>query len=459
MAGPPHTHDPPPLPRRVLFIERLSGAVVHRLARGRFYYGWYIVAAVFLVGTATVGFNGPFFSIFLKPMSQEFGWTRTMTTGAVTIGTLMAAASGYVLGWVLDRYGPRWMVVAGCAILAAAYLGLSQVHSLLVFYMVYAVGRSAMQSALGRSMMNALVSKWFVQRRANAIAFATLGSSIGGVILAPVAQGIIVGYDWRYAWAFFGLVSFVLVPVPWLLLRRMPEDLGLRPDGDQRQEYPGSLPEKTDAKERAERTLRRPGIVVAETDLNLREALMTTSFWLLCLIVVSSTIAITGVTFHMVPHLTDVGIPGPVAAAAVSLFTLAQIPSVFLWGFVADRLGAKQGLVAVLLTLALGAFLLSRAESAASAYLAAGVFGAGIGGYLLAGDLTWASFFGRRNLGRIRGVSMTFQLAGNASGSLIAAVLFDWTGDYSYAFNAIIVALLASSGVLLLARRPKARTG
>ncbi len=438
----------PPVARQSFFLNRIVDSLVARLSRGRIYYGWYIVAVVFAIEILTVGFQGPFFSMFLKPMSQEFGWTRTMTTGAVTIGTITAGVISFGVGWVLDRYGPRWMLAAGCLVLSAAYLGLSLVNTLLAFYLTYAVGRSVFQSALGHNMLNALTVKWFVRRRAIAIAFCTLGGVLGGTVMAPVTQGIIDGHGWRQAWVFFGILALSVAILPWLFLRRLPEDLGLLPDGDDRAK--GRHP-STDAL--LPQSRRRP----KEFNLTLGQAVRTASFWVLCLMMAVTFMAITGVTFNMSPHFTDAGVSVAAAAAAISIFILFQAPAVFLWGFVADHLGAKQALLGALLNMAVGTWLIARAHSSAGAYLGSVVFGAGFGGTMLAMDVVWADFFGRRHLGNIRGASMAFQMVGNASGSIIAAALYDWKGNYDIAFKVIIGALLLSCLVLTLARKPTAK--
>ena len=438
---------------------------MERLARGRVYYGWYIVAVVVMVFIPRVGFNGQFFGIFLKPLSEEFGWTRAETTLAVTIGTLIAAGLGIVLGRVLDRYGPRWMFVGSCAVLAASYFGLSRISTLVLFYLVYSAGRSMMQSATGHTLSYALVSKWFVRRRATAISVATLGGSLGGVILAPVVQQIINSYGWRQAWVFFGSLTLVMALVPaLLLLRRIPEDLGLAPDGDRGGEplsptrgtptpAVGTAPQEQFELARSAET------GLDEVNLTLREALRTTPFWLLTLMVTLSSLATTGVTFHLVPHFSDVGISDTVAASTISMTTFTAVASVFAWGFMADRVGSKRMLLTVLFTLAAGAFLVARAETTIGAYVSSGILGLGMGGYILLSEVVWANFFGRKYLGSIRGVSMVFQLGGNASGSLIAAFLFDLRGNYDDAFKVIITALMASFVMLLLSRRPKSRAG
>ena len=426
----------------------MSDRLVRRLANGRVYYGWYIVGVVLATGIPRVGLNGSFFGIFLKPMSEDFGWTRAETTIAVTIGTLIAAGLGVALGRVLDRFGPRWMMSGGLAILAASYFGLAQVNSLLAFYVVYAIGRAMMQSATGHTLMYALVSKWFIRRRAMAISAATMGGYIGGVLLAPVTQAIIDYAGWREAWTFFGVLTVVMALLPAvLLLRRIPEDMGLLPDGDLR-----SIPKSS-----GEAPARNIAIA-GEASLRLGEALRTPAFWLLTLMITVNSIATTGITFHMVPHFSDVGISDTAAATTVSLLTIGSIASVFAWGVVADRLGAKRVLLTVIMTLWIGAFFVSGATSVVGAYTSSALFGVGMAGYGLLSEVVWADFFGREHLGSIRGITMIFQLVGNASGSLIAAILVDIQGDYDGAFDVILVLFGVSFFVLLLARRPKARS-
>lgn len=448
MNEPKKSPDPPSMERRAIFVNRMSDAIVERLARGPVYYGWYIVAVVVMVGIPRVGFNGQFFGIFLKPLSEEFGWTRSETTWAVTIGTLIAAGLGIVLGRVLDRYGPRWMFVGGCALLAASYYGLSRINTLVLFYLVYSVGRSMMQSASGHTLSYALVSKWFVRRRATAISAATFGGFIGGVFLAPVVQQIISAYGWRQAWAFFGTLTLVMAVVPALLfLRRIPEDLGLAPDGDR---AGGPRAGSQEQVEPSRSNVAGPD----DASLTVREALHTAPFWLLTLMVTLASIATTGVNFHLVPHFSDVGISDTIAASTISMTTFTAVASVFLWGFMADRFGIKRVLLGALFTLAAGAFLVAGAETTVEAYVSSGIFGLGMGGRGLLTEVVWASFFGRKYLGSIRGVSMVFDLGGNASGSLIAAFLFDLRGNYDDAFKVIITALTASFIMLLVSRRP-----
>jgi MFS family permease len=356
------------------------------------------------------------------------------------------------------------MMVGGCAPLAASFFGLSWINTLVGFYLFYSVGRSMMQSATGHTLTYALVSKWFVRRRATAISVAALGGSMAGVVLAPVIQLIIGSYGWREAWAFFGLLTLTMALVPSaLLLRRMPEDLGLHPDGDSPN---NALPSRGSAVATVtSEALQGPttqSIPVEvgphELNLTLGEAVRTVPFWLLTFMVSVSAIAITGITFHMVPHFSDVGISDTVAASTISASEFTSMASVFVWGVLADRLGAKQMLLGALFSLGLGAFLVARADTATGAYVSSGIFGVGMGGFGLLSEVVWASFFGRKYLGSIRGAGMVLQLGGNASGSLISAFLYDLRGNYQDAFKVVVTALTASFVMLLLAKRPRPGT-
>ena len=422
----------------------MSERLVTTLARGRIYYGWFIVGVVLSGGIPRVGLNGSFFGIFLKPMSEEFGWTRAETTWAVTIGTLAAAAMGVYLGRVLDKFGPRWMMAGGFALLAASYFGLAFVTGLLTFYIAFAIGRSMMQSATGHQLMYALVSKWFVRRRARAISAATLGGYIGGIVLAPVVQAIIDGFSWRAAWVFFGALTLALAVVPaMLLLRRLPEDLGLRPDGDA---VVGEAGAGGGGK---------PKAGADRVSLTQRQALHSVTFWLLTVMVTVNSIATTGVSFHMVPHFSDVGLSNTAAATSISFLTAGSIASTFVWGYLSDRTGAKLMLLGSVLTLALATFVVASTTTIPTAYLGAALFGVGLAGTGLLSEVVWADFFGRQHLGGIRGATLPFQMTGNASGSLIAAFLFDLRGSYDDAFKVVLVLFGVSFLMLALARRPK----
>ena len=413
-----------------------------RLARRRPFYGWYVVGVEFLVGFFRVGYTGFLFGVFLKPMAEEFGWSRATVTGAVTLGTLVAGTVGYLFGRTLDRSGPRAMVAGAAVVMGLSFLALAGTQSVLWYYLAYAVGRAVAQSALGEPMVAAVVAKWFVRLRGRAIAIASTGGPLGGALLAVVTERVIAAAGWRVAWATFGGYALLLVaPAALLLLRRSPEDLGLRPDGD--------------AGPAAQASGTRPLRARPDVSLTFPRALRTRSFWLLSLVGGLGSLTSTGVSFHLVPRFTDVGVHPAAAAGAVGLYTLAQAVAMLGWGFAAERLPVRWALVAVLGAGAGGTFLVARAASVGEAYLAVVVYGSAMGGWFQLMQVAWADYFGRQHLGSIRGLSLFFQLVGNALGAFVSALVYDVTGDYRAAFLLYVGVLGCCAGAIALAAPPR----
>ena len=420
-------------------------------AKGPVYYGWYIVSVIFLVGFVKAGFTGFLFSIFLKPMSEDFGWTRTMTVGAVTIGTVGAAFLGAAVGPYLDRYGPKYLVSGAAFLLGASAIAVSQVNSLWVFYLFFFVGRAMSQSIMGDSLSSAIVSKWFIRKRGRAVAIASMGTAVGGLILALLVQTIITQYGWRWGWITLGVLAWGLLVLPaFLILKRTPEDMGLSPDGDP------NPPIDPDAENNPESPLRADS-ETQEYSWTRSEAVKTRVYWLLVGILALGTLNATSVTFHLVPYFTDSGISEPVAVTALGTYAVMAAVSLPLWGILSERIGVRYAiLIAVALTFTAVA-LLFYADTNSIAYISAFIIGTGQGGFHLTLNLIWASYFGRRHLGAIMGLALFFQMVGNSMGPITAALIFDNTGSYFAAFTMVLVLQGLMFAMLLIARPPTRR--
>jgi len=292
--------------------------VARLFARRGVYYGWVIVAVLFLAGFVRVGFTGFLFGIFLKPMSEDMGWSRAQIAGAVTVGTLFAGVAAFILGRWLDRHGPRLIYVTAAAIVGLALFGLSWVNSLVTFYLLYLVGRTLAQSVLHDGMGSTVVSKWFIRRRARAISLMAIGSPAAGASMIVVSQAVISSYGWRGGWLALGIIALSVFLLPAiLLLRRVPEDLGLRPDGDSPEGAPSWGPSVVPEP--------RPRPAPPdEYSWRLSAALRTRTFWVLCAIGGIGHIVTTSMVFHMVPYFTDMGISTTVAVTALSVYTITS---------------------------------------------------------------------------------------------------------------------------------------
>lgn len=389
-------------------IQRLPPLLARRLP---FYYGWVILGCVCCAGFARQASSVAVLSIFVAPMTGEFGWSRTAISGAVSLGGLLAAAVAPFLGPVLDRRGAR--AVLGLAILstAAAAMGLSLVGSLALFYVLFCIGRMNFAGPFDLGIYAALAN-WFVARRSQATSIATLAHMSGLVILPLVAQLAMLRGGWRAGWLTVGLVVAAIGFLPvWLLLVRRPEDLGLAPD-------PVTAPAGG------------PAPALPEPVFSRAQALRTPAFWLLSLYGLLIWPVQAGVSLHQAPNLIERGLDATVAATVVSAFSAMSALAGFGAGFVGRRvpLGRRLALAAALV--GSGALAMSRIAGPFLAYLAAAMFGLGIGVMFTLLPVAWADLFGRRSFGAIRGIALAIQVLAQASGPLLSGVLRDLSGSY-----------------------------
>jgi OFA family oxalate/formate antiporter-like MFS transporter len=231
----------------------------------------------------------------------------------------------------------------------------------------------------------------------------------------------------------------------WLLLVRRPEDLGLHPDGTARDPA------------LAGRAIAAP--VAPEPDFSRAQALRTAAFWLLLAYTVLVYPIQAGISLHMAPHLSEHGIAPAVVATIVSTYSLMSAAASLACGFLPRRLPIRCPMAVIGLLLTASPLLMKTIASPAEAYLAAALFGFGVGGILTLLPIAWADYFGRANFGAIRGVALSAQVIAQAVGPLISGGLRDWTGSYQLSLT-----VLAGFGALsviaaLGARQPRAMPG
>lgn len=408
-----------------------------RLApRMPFYYGWVVLACVCCAGFARQGPAVATLSIFMTPMTETFGWSRTAISGAVSLGGLLAAVSSPVLGPLLDRHGARVMLSGAVLVTGLCAIALSTVESLIVFYLLFCTARMNFAGPFDLGVYGA-INAWFVRRRPIATSTATLAQMAGLVAMPLIAQFTIDAADWRTGWVTVGLTVLVIGFLPsWFLMRRAPEDLGLTPDG--------AAPERNGGGTRA---------AVVEPSFSRGEAMRTRAFWLLAAFTLLAYPVQAGVSLHQAPHLIERGLDPTVAATVVSTFSLLSAVSGFGSGWIARRLPLALSLALVGASLAVGSAGMIWVETVWHGYLAAAFFGIGIGGLLTLLPIAWADYFGRRSFGAIRGVALSVQVTAQAAGPLISGLLRDVTGDYTLSLW-VFAALAGTAGLAALFLRP-----
>ena len=296
----------------------------------RIFHGWYIVGIAVTAGMLLSGFQTYAFGFFFKPMSEELEIGRGATSAVLLIRAVIMGALALPIGMAVDRYGPRALMALGIILAALSTIGMAWVSSLLSFYLVFGVLRSLALGFAGGEVGSTVVAKWFVRHRALALAITSTGIPLGGIVMAPLAALLISQFDWRNAFVIFGVLTLVVLLVPsWLTMRRMPEDLGLRPDGE--------LPEPASAV----RPEGNRGANPEERDWTMAEAVRTPALWLITLSLNMTIFMTTSITLHQVPYLTDKGFSPALAASAIILLTTVALLVKFFWGWMANRIAIR----------------------------------------------------------------------------------------------------------------------
>ena len=407
------------------------------------FYGWIVLGCVCCAGFARQGPAVATLSIFVEPLTREFGWSRTALSGAVSLGGLLAALAAPLIGPLLDRQGSRLVLCAAVLVNGVALMLLSLTGSLFEFYLLFCVARMNWAAPFDLGLYGAL-NNWFVRRRAFASSVATLAQQVGLVAMPLIAQLAMLREGWRAGWLAIGAVTLVIGFVPiWLLMVRRPEDLGLAPDGGP-------------ARAEGEAAAVTAGAAAAEPAFSRRQALGTASFWLLLLYTTLVFPVQAGVSLHQAPYLIECGIEPVIAATIVSAFSAMSAVATVACAMLPRAVPIRYPLAATGALLTLGILLMLGIRSAAQGYLAASVFGFGLGALLTLLPIAWADYFGRTHFGAIRGIALSAQVLAQAAGPLLSGVLRDITGNYRLALQSFAALAALSIVAALLARQPRA---
>ncbi|PZC49840.1 MAG: Sugar phosphate permease [Chloroflexi bacterium] len=425
-------------------IVEAKGNRRQRLAnRLPFFYGWIIVLASFIATFVGGGMQSFTFSIFMKPMTQELGWSRSAFTMALTMRTYAGAVMAPLFGAILDRHGPQLLMFFSAVVGVIAAILLSRVGALWQFYIMYSLVGLIGGFGAGRLVIAATIPKWFVRLRGRAVAFASMGNAASGAILAPFIAFVVVIVGWRMAWLAEGALFIVLIPMT-LLMVRQPSDIGLLPDGA-----------KSEEEVKAAESRRR-GHSSAES-FTLKEAMRTKAFWLL---IVAHTIGsgpIGSVILHEYNFVTDEGFTPVLAAAVLSTHATAASAARLVWGFMVERIHVRYCIALTYLGSAVGLMILLFAIWAHSALLLilfGIVYGIHVGGNAVLGGVVTADYFGSESVGKIRGMMAPIQTILLGAGPLIVSLMYDSLGSYWIAFIGMVVMFIVGAVIISLATPP-----
>lgn len=413
------------------------------LKRAPVFYGWVIVTVVFLSALlgGGIGFWG--IGVFVKPMEDDLGWSRTAIFAALSIRAFVGGGLAPFIGpWLDSERGPRILAVFGSALLGLSLLGLRYVEEVWQFHLLFGVAGALSMLATGPNMAQIIVPKWFVRRRGRALGIASMGTPLAGVVLPIPLQWIVSTAGWREAWFILGIATLLILVPTSLLIRTRPEDVGMLPDGDR---TPGHT-------ERPERVTRTPA--QAERSLTRSEAVRTKSFWLLLLAVAIAGMGIQGFQPNWFPYFQEVGFSSTMAAAAIAVYGIFAASARLIWGTLAEGHSVRRLIVIQSLLTPAVIVLLLYVDTPALLFTYVVIQGLTLGGQFILQPLIVANYFGRAHLGAVRGIMRPFLTLSTAIGPVAVAALFDATGSYRVAFMAIIGTWVLAALVYLLAPPP-----
>lgn len=417
-----------------------------------FYYGWVVAGngVAMSLSTRTVMAVATL-SVFVVPMTQSMGWSVGMFSGAVSLGGLAAVFVSPIVGRWLDRYGAGVILGVGSLATGIVAIGLAFVAHPLAFYALYVPGRMIFSGPLEMGLPTA-ISNWFIRRRPVGLAVDHIAKGAGLAIVPWAMTLIITGYDWRAAWITLGILALALGVVPSLLLvARRPEDMGLEPDPE---------PARRDSTDRASEASGSPGNSgsFAEIDFTVGQAVRTRAFWILAVFSGAGMMAQAGLSLHQVSHYISQGVDPRFAAISASTFALAQMPAGLFWAALARRIPIRFLMMFASCVVSVAAVGTVMSDWLLPEIISAAGVGFGVGGLHLLIRLVWADYYGRENLGTIRGLTMSVQVGGQALGPVIAGFMFDYFDSYRIPFTVFAVAVFLAGIMALAATPPQAPT-
>lgn len=386
------------------------------------YHGWRVVLAACLGVMA--GFGSLFvytFSVFVKPLSGQFGWSREAISTGFAIAAVTLGIASPLLGRCIDRFGPRRIILPSMTIYACAVGTLALLHFgvwqfYLTCFVLGAVGNGAAHLAYSRS-----ISTWFDRRLGTALAFVMVGAGLGAMIFPVMAQGVITKFGWRAAYASLGGIAMLLgLPMSWRYIRERGQSGGkIAP--------------------------------VAHSGMSWQEGLRSFPFWIVTAILFVSSISMNGSITHLSPLLTDRGLTTANAALCAAILGGSSLLGRIVAGWLLDRFFGPYVAFAINAITALGILLLARANSFVAGGLAAALIGIGAGGEAAITPYLLTRYFGLRAFSTLYGFTWTFYAAAGAIGPVILGHAFDATGSYASLLTLLACALggIALSNFLL----------
>lgn len=412
------------------------------------YYGIWMVAGCFVLLFLFAGAGFYSFSIFIGPLEESFGWSRSAISLTMSIYMLLHGISAPWVGHLTEAYGPKKVMTTFAAISGAAFILVSFTTTLWFFYMSYAL-LAIGSTGIGFVPVSSLLSRWFNRKRGTAIGAAMVGISVGGLVMAPLVGWINARYGWRLSFVFIGILVWVLaLPITLFVIKSHPQDMGLMPDGDPPTPAPDSDTAVADS---------APSLSAEEKGWPLREALWSRAFFWIAATYFLVPLAQMGMLQHQVPMIVERGLSTGMAATALGLTAGLGGLGKLTFGRIAETIPFRYAAGLCFGLQALAVFSLLNAQGMILVWIYVMLFGFAMGGVIVLMPLAVGQFFGMASFGVILGGISFVQAIGTACGAVISGLIYDTSGSYRLAMIIYIGLYIAAVVAIQLTGRPDPR--
>jgi MFS family permease len=388
------------------------------------FYGYIVVGVSLLI--MSIMWGGYYaFGVFFKPVLNEFGWTKAMTSGAFSLASIMNGLLTVAAGRLTDKFGPR-MVMTVCGLfLGLGFMLMSQMSNVFHLYLFYGISVGAGMSG-SFIPLTSTVARWFFKRRSLMMGIVVAGTGIGALMGPPAASRLIPIYGWRMSYAILGGITLLVVVLSAQFIKRDPTQAGQVPYG--------------------ENQIKQVGLNSSVEGLSLREAISFPQFWVFFATGFCYGYCVFTIMVHMTPHAIESGVPAVRAANILATIGGLGILGKVLLGRLGDIVGNRRTLILGFVLMSLALICLVPAKITWMLFLIAGIFGFAYGGITVSHSPLLAELVGLRSHGLIFGVFGISVSWGGAVGPFLTGYLFDVTKSYQMAF--LLCAAISLTGIV-----------
>ena len=410
-----------------------------------FYYGWLVLALCFLTTLTSAGVrSSP--QVLILPLQAEFGWSRALISSVNSMNLLLFGVAAPVSGFLIDRYGPRKVILGSLLLLITGVSGTVAMNQFWQFFLVWGIIVGVGAGGVGSVLTATVGNRWFFARRGLALGILGSASSTGQLIFLPFFMWMIAHSGWRIGSMTLIVVAIILLPLIYLFMRDDPSEIGLQPYGAEQPEAAGSG---------GAASLR--GMSAKNATITPREVLSNPTFWLLC-----GSFFVCGGTAnglignHLIPHEIEMGIPQVAAASLVGIMGTLNIVGTTFSGWMIDRVQAHKWLALVYALRGASLLILPFVKDFSGLVIFAVVYGLDWFATVPPSMAITADTFGRQNVGKVYGwIFMSHQI-GAAIMNISAAAIRDYLGEYNTAFLAGgFIAMIAAGLALQIKPKPR----